>query len=60
VIKLRDKYLYITTEVQIKKSLKEILDSYGLKRIRANKIIKEQFGMIGDGYPFIICEIVDQ
>ena len=56
VIKLRDKYLYITTEVQIKKSLKEILDSYGLKRIRANKVIKEKFGMDGEGYPFIICE----
>jgi len=37
--------LYITTEVQIKKSLKEILDSYGLKRIRANKEIKEKFSM---------------
>ena len=36
------------------------LEKLGLKRIRANKIIKEQFGMIGDGYPFIICEIVDQ
>ena len=35
----------------------EEVNKIGLKRIRANKIIKEQFGMIGDGYPFIICEI---
>lgn len=45
VQKLKFKYQYITTEIQIKKSLKEILDAYGLKRIRANKEIKEQYGM---------------
>lgn len=54
VQKLKFKYQYITTEIQIKKSLKEILDAYGLKRIRANKVVKEQYGMGGDGYPFII------
>ncbi len=51
---LRSKYAYITTQIQIKKSLKEILDSYNLKRIRANKKIKEQYGIISKGYPFII------
>ena len=55
MIKLRDKYLYITTEVQIKKSLKEICDSYGLKRIRVNKELKEKYQIKGNGYPVIIC-----
>jgi len=32
------------------------LEKLGLRRIRANKEIKERFGMTGDGYPFIICE----
>lgn len=54
VQKLKFKYQYITTEVQIKKSLKEILDLYDLKRIRANKEIKNQFGIVSNGYPFII------
>jgi len=56
VISLKDKYKYITTEIQIKKSLKEICDLYGLKRIRANKIIKEQYNINSNGYPFIICK----
>jgi len=56
VLRLKDKYLYITTEVQIKKSLKEICDSYGLKRIRANKEIKEMYEIISNGYPIIIVK----
>ncbi len=51
---LGKKYRYETTEIQIKKSLQEILLSYGLKRIRANKDIKEQYNIGGNGYPFII------
>lgn len=43
-------------ERQLKKSLKEILDSYGLKRIRAIKQIKEQFGITSNGYPFILVK----
>jgi len=34
----------------------EEVNKIGLKRIRANKVIKEQFGMDGEGYPFIICK----
>ena len=62
VLRLKDKYRYITTEIQIKKSLKEICDSYDLKRIRTNKETKEFFKMDSNGYPFIICkgEIVDE
>lgn len=51
---LNAKYHHVTTEVQIKKSLQEILTSYGLKRVRANKDIKEKYNITGDGYPFII------
>ena len=41
---------------QIKKSMKEVLDSYNLKRIRCNKIIKEQYKVNTEGYPFIIVK----
>jgi len=53
---LSDKYKYITTEAQIKKSLKEILDSYGLERVRANKELKIQYEIQSNGYPFIIIK----
>ena len=43
-------------ERQLKKSLPEILDAYGLQRIRANKQIKEQFGIVNNGYPFLIVK----
>jgi len=43
-------------ERQIKKSLPEILDGYGLQRIRAKKLIKEQLGITDKGYPFIIVK----
>lgn len=54
---LSKKYNYVTTEVQIKKSLQEILTTYSLKRVRANKGYKDKYNISGDGYPFIIiCE----
>ncbi len=43
-----------STDRQLKRSLQEIIDSYGLQRIRANKAIKEQYGVKSNGYPFII------
>jgi len=51
---LNAKYNHVTTEVQLKRSLQEILISYGLKRVRANKDIKEKYNIDGNGYPFII------
>jgi len=39
---------------KMKRMLPEILDNYSLQRIRANKKIKEQFGVVSNGYPFII------
>jgi hypothetical protein len=43
------------TETQWKRSIQEILDSYGLQRVRLNKTLKEKFGIAGNGYPFLIC-----
>lgn len=51
---LGKKYNYMTTEVQIKKSLQEILNTYSLCRVRANKEYKEKYNILGNGYPFII------
>lgn len=51
---LNSKYNHVTTEIQIKKSLQEILTSYGLKRVRANKGYKEKYNIDENGYPFII------
>ncbi|PKM78525.1 MAG: hypothetical protein CVU90_01960 [Firmicutes bacterium HGW-Firmicutes-15] len=41
-------------QTQLKKSLQEMLDSYGLVRIRTNKDIKSHFNIPGNGYPSII------
>lgn len=43
-------------ERQLKKSMKEILDGYDLKRIRCNKEIKTKYGIVSNGYPFIIVK----
>lgn len=53
---LKSKYGKTLTKVQIKRSLQEILDSYDLIRIRANKKIKEQYRVAENGYPFIIVK----
>lgn len=53
---LGSKYQYQATEIQIKKSLQEILDGYGLQRVRANKELKQQYDITGNGYPFIIIK----
>lgn len=54
VEEIRHKYGKSFAQAQLKRSLQEILDNYNLQRIRANKQIKEQYGMTGNGYPFII------
>ncbi len=38
----------------IKTNLPEILDSYNLIRVRANKELKQQFGITGTGSPFLL------
>ncbi|MCF8020988.1 MAG: hypothetical protein K9L62_16540 [Vallitaleaceae bacterium] len=51
---LRSNYGKSKTEIQIKRSLQEILDSYDLTRIRANNQIKTELGIARNGYPFLI------
>lgn len=57
---LGNQYMYEVTETQIKRSLNEIMDSYGLKKVKANKVLKEQYNIKSDGYPNIIIEDVIQ
>lgn len=52
-------YRYEVTETQIKRSLNEIMDTYGLKKVKANKELKEQFDIKSDGYPNIIIEDIN-
>ena len=56
---LRKQYGKYVIEVQIKRSLQEILDGYGLKRLRCNKAIKDEFNVQSNGYPFIIIRDED-
>lgn len=57
---LGNKYRYEVTETQIKRCLNEIMDSYGLKKVKANKILKEQYHIKSDGYPNIIIEEINE
>lgn len=55
---LGDKYSYDQTEVQIKKSLQEIMLSYGLVRVKASKANKQKYGITDDEISYqsnIIC-----
>jgi hypothetical protein len=51
-----EKYSKVQLEKQIKKSLQEMLDSYGWKRVRLNNKLKEAYGIECDGYPFAIIQ----
>lgn len=42
--------------VRMKRMLQEVMEKYDFKRIRANKQIKEQYGITSNGYPFIIVK----
>lgn len=53
---LCNQYRYEVTEIHMKRCLNEIMDLYGLKKIKANKLLKEQYGINSDGYPNIIVE----
>lgn len=56
---LGNQYRYEVTETQIKRCLNEIMDSYGLKKVKANKVLKEQYDIKSDGYPNIIIEDIN-
>lgn len=55
---LGDKYKYQTTEIQIKKSLQEILMSYDLVRVKASKVNKSKYHLNDDiNYQsYVICK----
>lgn len=58
VYMLGNKYSYDQTEVQIKKSLQEIMLSYGLVRVKASKANKQKYGITDDEISYqsnIIC-----
>ena len=53
---LRSKYGKQLVGTQIKKSIQEILDSYDLQRVRANKELKNKYEITSKGYPFLIVK----
>ena len=58
---LGKRYSYKSTELQIKKSLREILLSYGLVRVKASKANKEKYNINNDEISYqsyIICRDV--
>lgn len=56
----RDVNLNGTIGTQWKKSIQEILDSYGLRRVKLNKELKEKYGIKTNGYPCIIIEVEEE
>ena len=57
---LKNEYGKVLTQIQLKRSLQEILSNYCLKRIRANKKLKEQYGVTTKGYPFLILKETEE
>ncbi|WP_136479293.1 CHC2 zinc finger domain-containing protein [Acetivibrio thermocellus] len=57
---LKHKYGKTLTQIQLKRSLQQILESYNLKRVRANKELKEQYGIASKGYPFLILRETEE
>lgn len=58
---LGNKYAYDQTEIQIKKSLQEMLLAYGLVRVKASKANKQKYGIENDEVSYqsyIICRDV--
>jgi len=47
-------------KVKLKRCLQEILESYNLKRVKANKELKEKFGITSKGYPFLIIKETEE
>lgn len=40
-------------ERQVKRSIAQIRDSYGLKRVKCSKVLKQKYGIEDAGYPYI-------
>ena len=49
-----------TIGTQWKKSIQEILNSYGLRRVKLNKELKEKYGIKTNGYPCIIIKVEEE
>ena len=47
-------------KIKLKRCLQEILESYNLKRVKANKELKEKFGIASKGYPFLILKETEE
>lgn len=47
-------------KIKLKRCLQEILESYNLKRVKANKELKEKFGVASKGYPFLIIKETEE
>jgi|GEM_PF-1450007 len=47
-------------KVKLKRCLQEIIESYNLTRIKANKELKEKFGIASKGYPFLIIKETEE
>jgi len=43
-------------KIKLKRCLQEILESYNLKRVKANKELKEKYGITSKGYPYLIVK----
>lgn len=55
-VKLYFKGQQIYKDIQIKKVIPELINNYGLKKIRLNKQLKERFNIEINGYPYIIIK----
>jgi hypothetical protein len=47
-------------KIKLKRCLQEILESYNLKRVKANKELKQKFGIASKGYPFLILKETEE
>jgi len=56
IIYLSNVYRWEVTELQLRK-MRGQLQELGYKRVQANKAIKEKYGIISKGYPFIIVKL---
>ena len=50
-------YKESTIDRQLKKCLQEVMDTYGLERVRADKTLKEKYQIDSKGFPFIIRQM---
>lgn len=47
-------------QAKLKRCLQEILDGYDLERVKANKELKQKYGITKNGYPFLILKETEE